>query len=69
MRIFENEIVPVLQMMSQSSSKGNQMDYQIGVRLMKLIILIINNLGIGVNLMNLILSEAEAVLAGKSSKD
>ena len=45
------------------------MDYQIGVRLMKLIILIINNLGIGVNLMNLILSEAEAVLAGKSSKD
>ena len=44
------------------------MDYHIGVRLMKLSILIINNLGIGVNLMNLILFETEAVLA-KSSKD
>jgi len=36
---------------------------------MKLSILIINNLGIGVNLMNLILFEAEAALPGKTFKD
>jgi hypothetical protein len=68
MRIFENEIIPVLQMMTQSQAKSSHLDYHIGVRMMKLSILIINNLGIGVNLMNLILSETEGIFT-KQSKE
>jgi hypothetical protein len=68
MRIFENEIIPVLQMMTQSQAKSSHLDYHIGVRMMKLSILIINNLGIGVNLMNLILSETEGIFS-KQSKE
>lgn len=55
-------------MMTQSQAKSTHIDYHIGVRMMKLSILIINNLGIGVNLMNLILSETEAIFT-KQSKE
>jgi hypothetical protein len=41
------------------------MDYPIGVRLIKLSILIINNLGIGINLMNMILQESDVTSAVK----
>ena len=68
MRIFENEIIPVLQMMTQNQGKNSHLDYHIGVRMMKLSILIINNLGIGVNLINLVLSEAEGIFA-KQNKE
>jgi hypothetical protein len=68
MRIFETEIIPVLQMMTQSQVKTSHLEYHIGVRMMKLSILIINNLGIGVNLMNLILSETEGIF-NKQTKE
>ena len=55
-------------MMTQSQAKSSHLDYHIGVRMMKLSILIINNLGIGVNLMNLILSETEGIFT-KQSKE
>ena len=49
--------------MFKSHSKQNPLDYAIGVRLMKLSILIINNLGIGLNLLSFILQETDSIFA------
>jgi hypothetical protein len=59
LRIFDNDIVPVLEIMYKSSVKQNPLEYQIGVRLIKLSVLIINNLGIGINLLGYILQETD----------
>ena len=45
--------------------KNKQSEYIIGMRLMKCSIMIINNLGVGVNLLHYILLEAEGIM-GKS---
>ncbi len=42
--------------------KSKQIEYIIGMRLMKLSILIINNLGIGINLLNFVLQETDGFL-------
>ncbi len=47
--------------MSKSTTKGNPIDYQIGIRMIKLTVLTINNLGIGFNLLNYILQETEGI--------
>lgn len=61
MRVFDQEVVPTLEQIFKSASKQNPLDYTIGVRLMKLTILIINNLGIGINLLTYILQETENI--------
>ena len=45
--------------MFKSAVKQSPLEYQIGVRLIKLSVLIINNLGIGINLLGFILQETE----------
>jgi dihydrodipicolinate reductase len=42
--------------------KNKQSEYIIGMRLMKCAVLIINNLGIGVNLLQHIISEADSII-------
>jgi hypothetical protein len=59
--VFDQEVVPTLEQIFKSSTKQNPLDYTIGVRLMKLTILIINNLGIGINLLTYILQETENI--------
>lgn len=49
LKIFDNEVIPVLEAMSKSKQPP---EYCIGMRLMKCTILIINNLAIGVNLLS-----------------
>ena len=53
--------MPTLEQIFKSASKQNPIDYTIGVRLMKLTILIINNLGIGINLLTYILQETDNI--------
>jgi hypothetical protein len=61
LRVFDQEVVPTLEQIFKSASKQNPLDYTIGVRLMKLTILIINNLGIGINLLAYILQETDNI--------
>jgi hypothetical protein len=68
LRIFDIDIVPVLEVMFKGQTKSSQLDYSIGVRLMKLTMLIINNLAIGVNLLGYILQEADGLFT-RSPKD
>lgn len=63
LRIFDNEVIPVLEVMYKSKPAP---DYCIGLRLMKSTILIINNLGIGVNLFSHILCETDFHATGKN---
>ena len=61
LRVFDHEVVPILELLFKSGTKQNPLDYVIGVRLMKLTILIINNLGIGINLLSFILQETDGI--------
>ena len=55
--IFELQIVPTIEpLLSQKSSPQSS----IGMRLMKCSTLIINNLGVGLNLLRTILADAES---------
>lgn len=61
--LFESEIVPVIESMFKHSSKQNPLDYSIGARLMKLTVLLINNMTIGMNLLVYILNETDGIFA------
>ena len=61
LKIFDNEIVPALETIFKGASKSSTLEYHIGVRLMKLTVLIINNLGIGINLLIYILHETDSI--------
>jgi len=59
LKIFDNEVIPFFELMF----KNKQHEYIIGMRLMKCGVLVINNLGIGINLLNHILVEADGIVA------
>jgi hypothetical protein len=64
LRIFDNEMIPVIEQMFKTKQP---VEYIIGMRMMKCSIMIINNLGIGVNLLQHILVETDNFIA--KSKD
>jgi len=59
LKVFDQEIVPVFELMF----KAKPTEYIIGMRLMKCSILVMNNLGIGINLLNYILLETDGIVA------
>ena len=59
LKIFDTEVVPVLEQMF----KQKQTEYIIGMRLMKLAVMVINNLGIGVNLLTYLLQETDGFVS------
>ena len=63
LRIYDNELIPVLE---QAFKSKQVLEYALGMRLMKCSIMIINNLGIGVNLFSNILQEADLSQSSKS---
>jgi hypothetical protein len=52
----------VLEVMYKTATKQNPLEYTLGVRLMKLTILTINNLGVGINLLGYILQETDGII-------
>ena len=60
--IFELQIAPTIEPLLEQKISGASGSYQsaFGMRLMKCATLIINNLGIGINLLRTILNDAEA---------
>mmetsp|Transcript_30487 Transcript_30487/g.29873 ORF Transcript_30487/g.29873 Transcript_30487/m.29873 type:complete len:117 (-) Transcript_30487:3609-3959(-) len=59
LKIFDNEVILFFEQMF----KVKQSEYIIGMRLMKCAVMIINNLGIGINLLQHVIAEADGINA------